>query len=203
MNALDFVWPIVVILGFILGYRKGFFASVTKPIKLVAALSLTVLVALPVINLIKPFFINKIASWMNNTIVEAGISVTDELPTAIKFFADLLRIDTNEIATLEGVVTELSGRLGGFVAIIISYVSLFIIFILLLKLVIALFDIAFRKGMLGKINSVLGLILGGAIAFVAASILVNIVGAFASGVIQGPISQFFKNFNPLVLLLEF
>ncbi len=203
MNVLDFVWPIVVILGFVFGYRKGFFASVTRPIKFLASISLTVLVALPVINLIKPFFTDKIFVWMSTKIEEAGVVDALEIPKGIKFLADLLRIEVSEITSVDVLVSDLSSRVGGFISIIISYVCLFIIFMLLLTLVIALLNLAFNKGILKKINKILGVLLGGVIAAVAACVLVNIVGAFAPGAIEGPISQFFSRFNPVTILFGF
>ncbi len=203
MNIFDAVWIIVVVIGFLLGYKKGFFGSITKPIKIVASICLTVIVASPVINVwTRSFFVGKVETWINETLSEVGTATIEELPSVLQFSVELLQIDVEGLETVEEMVSAMAAPIGNFIAVIVTYVALFIVFMILLTILVSLLDIAFNKGFLGKVNRFMGLLLGGVIAAVIACILANIIGSFAPGLVGGPVSQFFKNFNPFSLVLR-
>lgn len=74
---------------------------------------------------------------------------------------------------------------------------------LLLTLLIALLDVVFTRGILGKINKVLGLLLGGVIAMVVACVAANIINLISPEAASGAITQFFKNINPFAIMMKF
>ena len=67
MKVFDFVLLAIMLIGMILGYKKGFFGSITKPIKLIASFSLTVVIATPVLNSwTRPLFVEKVREILTN-----------------------------------------------------------------------------------------------------------------------------------------
>lgn len=205
---------IVVIVGGILGYKKGFFESITKPLKIIASICLTVIVAAPILNVwTRPLFTEKTQGWISEALLEnsqlSGEMVIDDLPLVFRLMIEILNVDTSNLdanATTEELINEISSKLAGpvgnFFAVIVTYAAVFLVLSIVLSIVISLLDIAFKKGTLGKINRVLGAVLGVVIAIVAACVLANIAYKILPSVSDGVITQFFKNINPFAIILQ-
>ena len=215
MKVFDIIILVIMAIGLILGYKKGFFGSITKPIKLVASVCLTIVISSPIINVwTRPLFTEKVESWIFSAIMEncpelTATTAEKGLPLMFRLIAETLKIDLASLdpaATTEEIVAliaeQMSLPIGNLVAVVVTYVALFIILLILLTVLVALLDAVFTTGWLGKVIKVLGLLLGAVVAAVIVSVLANIIGAFAPSVVSGAISQFFKNLNPFSFLMK-
>lgn len=214
MKVFDFVLLAIMLIGMILGYKKGFFGSITKPIKLIASFSLTVVIATPVLNSwTRPLFVEKVRVWIYDSLInslpEISADATDSIPAALKIFAELFKVDLGGLdasAGTEAVINEVASKMalpiGNLIAVIVTYLALFLVILLLLKILIALLDVIFTKGLLGKINKILGLLLGMVVTTVVCCIIVSLVGKISYEAVAGPVCQFFMNFNPFSLLMK-
>ena len=215
--VLDIILIIILAIGCFLGFKKGFFGAVTKPIKLIASICLTIVVASPIINAWSgPFFIGMVEPWVYDTLIQsypdAGAEFSAEsLPVVLKIAAELLKLDipTEGAAgqtAVEAVLADISAKMavpiGNFIAVVATYVALFLIFMILLTVLIKLLDTVFTKGWLGKVNKFFGMLLGAVVATVISSVLANIVNAVAPTVADGAVTQFFINFNPFSLIMQ-
>lgn len=216
MTILDFILPILVVIGFLLGYKKGFFATVTKPLKLVFALCLTVLLAAPVINAwTRPFFAGKVEGWIYSSMLESCPDITaetasDSLPTMIKLMAGMFKVDFSGAeaeSTADGVISAISKEMalpvGNLIAVIVTYVALFIVSIILTKILLAILNKLVKKGLLGRVNKWLGLLFGGMLAVIASCIISSIAYKISPDFAGGMISTFFRNINPFAILMKF
>lgn len=214
MKVLDYILIAVILISLILGYKRGFFGSITKPIKVIAAICLTVVVSTPILNAwTRPMFTEKVEVWIYDSLMsslpESGAEgVTEALPAALKVLANLFKVDLSAIDTslgIEAVINEISAQMaapiGNLIAVVVTYVVLYVVFLLLLKIAIALLDAIFTTGWLGKINKFFGVLLGAVFATVICCIIVSIIGKISYETIEGPVSQFFRNFNPFVLVV--
>lgn len=214
MKIFDFVLLAIMLVGIILGYKKGFFGSITKPIKLIASFSITVVVAAPLINAwTRPLFVEKIRAWIYDSLIQSMPEVSgetvDSIPTVLKVFANLFNVDLSGIdpsAGTEFIINEIAEKMalpiGNLIAVVVTYLVLFVIILLILKILIALLDVIFTKGLLGKVNKFLGMVLGMVVTTVVCCILASIVGKISYEAVAGPVCQFFMNFNPFSLLLQ-
>ena len=87
-------------IGGFLGYKKGFFGTITKPLKKIGAICLTVIVSAPIINsLTRPFFVTKVQNWINKVLTEnSGLSdniLQEDLPFVFRLMIKTMNIDIN------------------------------------------------------------------------------------------------------------
>ncbi len=215
MKVFDIIILLIMAVGVILGCKKGFFGSITKPVKLVASICLTIVISSPIINAwTRPLFVGKVEGWVYSGIMENCPDITagtaqESLPLMFRLLAETLKLDLSNLdpaATTEDIVTLIAEQLavpvGNFIAVVVTYAALFVVLMILLTVLVALLDAVFTTGWLGKVNRVLGLLLGAVVAAVIASILANIIGAFAPNVVSGAVSQFFKNINPFSIIMQ-
>ena len=216
MTVFDIILLVIMLLGLFVGYKRGFFGSITKPLKLILSICLTIVVSSPIINAwTRPFFTGKVSAWIYSSLLEAYSGATEgvaaeEIPSALKFMAELFNLDMSSLesgASSEEVLSlmadKMAAPIGNLIAVVVTYLALFIIFMILLKLVIWLFDSVFKKGLIGKVNKILGLLLGGVIAMVVACVVANIAGAVSADLARGAVTQFFKNINPFAIVMSF
>jgi len=216
MTVLDLILPIVVIIGILLGYKKGFFATITKPLKTIFAICLTILVAAPIINAwTRPYFAGKVQDWIFTSMLEncpdiTGETAADSLPFLIRIFARIYDVDfgaAEEATTAEGVINaiaeEMALPIGNLVAVIVTYVALFIVSLIFTKIMLAILNKLVKKGLLGRVNKILGLVTGGMFAMIAACIISNIAYKISPEFAGGAISVFFRNINPFAFLMKF
>lgn len=216
MTVLDFILPVLVVIGLLLGYKKGFFAMVTKHLKLVFALCLTILVAAPIINAwTRPLFTGKVETWVYSSLMEncpdiTAQTATDSLPSILKLTAKMFDVDftaAEEASGAEGVIAAISKEiaipLGNLIAVVVTYVVLFIVSLILTKIILAILNKLVKKGLLGRVNKYLGLVFGGMIAAILSCIVSSIAFKISPEFADGMISTFFRNINPFAILMKF
>ncbi|MBE6536762.1 MAG: CvpA family protein [Ruminococcaceae bacterium] len=216
MTVLDLILPIIVVIGFLLGYKKGFFETVTKHLKLVFALCLTILTAAPIINTwTRPFFAGKVEGWIYSSLLENCPDITaetasDSLPMLIKLMANLFKVDfsgaeqaNSAEEVLSAISKEMSLPVGNLIAVVVTYVALFIVSLVLTKIILAILNKLVKKGLLGRLNKWLGLLFGGMLAAISACIISSIAYRISPEFADGAISTFFRNINPFAILMKF
>lgn len=216
MTVLDLILPFIVVIGILLGYKKGFFATITKPLKIVFAVCLTILLAAPIINVwTRPYFAGKVQGWIAASMLENCPDITaetasDSLPLLIKLFAAVCDVDfgaAEQATTAEGVINaiaeEIALPIGNLIAVIVTYVALFIVSLIFTKIMLAIIDKLVQKGILGKVNKFFGLLAGGMFAMIASCIISNIAYKISPDFANGAISTFFRNINPFAILMKF
>lgn len=216
MTILDLILPIIILIGLLLGYKKGFFETVTKPLKLVFALCLTILLAAPIINTwTRPFFAGKVEGWMFSSMMEQCPDITSEtasesLPSLIKLMANLFNVDfsvtdgaNSAEAVISAIAKEMALPVGNLIAVIVTYVALFIVSLILTKIILAILNALVKKGLLGRINKFLGLLFGGMLGAILACIVASIAYKISPEFADGAISSFFRNINPFAILMKF
>ncbi len=216
MTVLDLILPIIIVIGLLLGYKKGFFATVTKPLKLVFALCLTILLAAPIINTwTRDFFTGKVEGYIFSSIMESCPDITAEsasesLPALLEFMVRVFDIEFTTIeqagsaeAVIAAISKEMALPIGNLIAVIVTYVALFFVSMILTKIVLAILNKLVKKGLLGRINKFLGLIFGGMLGIIAACIISSIAYKISPEFADGAVSNFFREFNPFAILMKF
>ena len=211
-TVIDGVLLGIVLLGMLFGTMRGFFAAISKPIKIIGSLCITFCIASPVISgWTKPYFTNlfteKIsANLMANFGTITSATVNEELPFFLKIVSGFSGMDLSAVEATSGeefiaqISAMLGASLGNAVAFAVTYLALFVIISLVLSLLLAILNSVVSKGPLGVINKILGFLLGTAVAMVLACIVASITASVSEGFVGGFIYDFFKNFNPLKLV---
>ncbi len=215
LTILDGILAVVVLIGVFLGYVKGFFATITKPVKIIGAGCITFCISNPIIETwTRPFFTEKANVWINDMLIEKCPEITadnasESLPFILRLVANMFKIDVSTLganATTEDFIAEISAALsvptGNLIATAVTYVVLFIILLILLSVIVAIIGTVIDSGPLAIVDKILGLVLGTAIAFVVCCLVANVVGNVAKDFGGGFIYDFFKNFDPFSLLLS-
>lgn len=219
---VDIVLLSVLLLGFFLGYKRGFVKTVAKPVKLVAVWACS-------IKFCSAFADRLIAPLIQSTVTEklslflkekcgdlTASNVSEELPTILKIAAGIFNINVNEIAA--GAGDSLTDRLAetftqplvSLVSVVISFVLLLLICSVLFSLLLWILNGVFRTHTLSWLNRLLGVLFGAALALIVAWCLSMLFGyilgfkVFSSLNFEGgAIYRFFKTYHPLDLLLGF
>ena len=223
---VDALLVLVVFIGTVVGYKRGFIGFIAKPVKFVLSLVLSFgyagrfasavvspMIEAPATNYIKEFL------YTNCQNITAG-NVKDELPTMLKIAAATFNVDIEQVASdatgavVDAIADKLTSPVIGVIAMVISFVVLLIV--LNIALSIALFSIKmlFKNGVLGFFNKGLGLIFGFAFSFVVAwalavgfDFVIHLPSLEANAWVQsfegGAIYRFLNEYNPIELLLSF
>ena len=222
---VDVILVLIVVIGAVFGMKRGFFLTVTKPVKWFLAFLLAFALATPVANsIIQPIIEEPVTNQLSEYLDEKCEGITPEnadkkLPTLLKLAAGAFDIDVNTIGAdgesfTKAVANELSEPAVHLVSLILAFIVVYILAKLLLGFSISLLNHVFEVGVLDTFNKVLGFVFGAAFAFVAAWLLVAIFGYvisipsvaktdFAASFDSGIIYDFFKRISPLDLLLSF
>lgn len=216
MTVLDLLLPIIIVIGLLLGYKKGFFETVSKPLKLVFTICLTIITAAPIINVwTRPLFTGKVHGWIYSSLMERCPDITaetasDSLPTILKLTAELFKIDITtsaELSSAEAIIDAVSEKMalpiGNLIAVVVTYVVLFFVSLIFTKILLAILNKCVKKGFLGRVNQFLGLITGGMIATVLACIISSIAFKVSPEFASGQVSTFIRNINPFAILMKF
>ena len=208
-TVMDFILLVVVLIGMLFGLKQGFFNSIPGFVRHIAALGLTVFISSAVIDYwTGPYFSGMIAEKVEVYIIENCPDITSEtaavlLPTALMVFAGMLGA---QIPSSAGVSTEeyikilakvVSEPVGNAIAVVVTYVALFLIITIALKLLLMLLDVIFSEGLLGWINRILGMLLSGGICALIAVIVANLTMFFVPDFQGGAVFNFFLKLNPL------
>ena len=220
--VIDIILIAILVVGFVMGYKRGFVKTVAKPVKLVAVWACTIkscsfVGARFIAPLVQAPVTNKLAQFLQEKCQElTAANVSEELPTLLKMAAGLFDIDIDQVAANAG--DALAQKLAEtFTEPIVSVVSVVIAFVLLLLVFSVLFSVAlwllnaiFHMKPLAWFNRLLGVLFGSAFALIIAWLVSMVLGfifnlpALSSvGFEGGAVYRFFREYHPLDLLLGF
>ena len=213
MTALDIVLVLIFLIGMFIGWAKGFFAIITKPIKVILAAVLTYLTAGSLIEgWTGPYFKTLLADKINVFLLEkcpdlAASQSNDALPSILKLAAKIFEVDISAASgsgadLISEVSSMLSDPLGSLVATVVTYVAGFFVILILLSLLISLFSIIFRSGVLRIIDSSAGLVLMAGVSFMLSCLVATVVANVAPDFAGGVVFVFFRDFDPIGKLLS-
>lgn len=208
------------------GIKMGFFNIAAKPIKIVLGIAFALslcnvvgthvvapMIQAPITNYIKEFMYDNCSNLSPENVVE-------EMPTLLKMAGaafNVQMVDMNGMTTdavLENIIFNLTSPAVILISIVIAFILLYFIAKLAFSGGILLVNSVFDVGIIGKINRIMGFILAGLLAFLAAWALVGIVDFFFhlsifDGVEAirsfrgGWIYRLFNSLSPIELLLSF
>ncbi len=208
-TVADVVLSLVLIIGVLLGACRGFFAVLSKPVKIIGALCITFCIASPIISSFSaPYFSEVFADKIEGLLLSdfpdiAAAGTIDVLPFYLRIVATLSDIDPTGLSAAEVIpylAQSFGNAIGTFVAFIVTYFGLFIAISIILGVLISLLDKVISTGFIGVINRILGLALGGAVSVVLCCIVANIISLVSPEFVGGFVYTFFKDFNPLQLI---
>ena len=215
-TVIDGVLTLTVLICAIIGVARGFFATLSKPVRIIASVCLTFCIASPIISAwTGPYFINRFSMSIEEYLIANCGNITAEnalnsLPTLLKLFAFISGVELgSDLENMTGadIISNLAEKLGAAVgnavAVAVTYLGLFIILSLLLGVVLSVFNKIFSSGVLGVINKILGLIFGLSIGVVLSCLIASIVSNVSPDFLGGFVYDFFKTFNPLSFILSF
>ena len=226
---LNIILGSILIGGIYLGYKKGFLKIAAAPVRIFAAIALTFFCCAPIGNaLIKPLVQEPISNYTADYLYEnckelTPDNVEDELPTLLKMAAGIADIDVDEIAKeaenegraiIDAVADKLTEPLASLIAVVITFILLYFVSKILIGILISLLNQLLKKGVLGWVNKILGVVFGSLGALVAAWATVAILefvfhsalfadNAYVSQFEGHALYLFFKTYSPLELLLSF
>lgn len=211
---------LILVGGGVYGYRKGLFKLVARPLRVILCLALAFSLCGSVGDeLISPLIAPAVKNYLLELLEQQRIGVDttiDNLPTVLKILIGLLALGgTSDIEwTVDKLVDLLAAPFSSLVSRIIAFVILVALAMLILKLTIIAIESLLDAGVLGKINSILGVILSGCISFLLAWAFVSVVdylfhlemlrdSARLEGFVGGPIYRLLREASPIWLLLSF
>ena len=222
---IDVIIAAILIVGIIVGIKRGFFLTATKLVKWFAAIAIAfALSGLVAGEFIEPIIeepvTNQISDYlMDKCDVLTAENAKDELPTILKLAANMVDVDLDSLeGDGEALITEIVDKLAGPVihlfAVVVSFFLLYILSKIVLSILIVLLNSIFEHGILGVCNKILGLVFCGGIAFVVAWLFVLLFSyvinvpfvedmAWARDFDGGFLYDFFKRMSPLDILLSF
>lgn len=216
----------IIVFGAVIGMRRGLVGLAAKPVKLVAALviafnfcgmiaetAITPLISEPITNYVTEYLYEHCANITSE-------NVMSELPTFIKLAASVAGINIESLAeqntgaVLEALVQNLTAPVINAASVIIAFVLIYIVTRILFAFVLMLMKGIFRRGVLGLVNKIIGLVFGLALAILAAWAVCALIGivfdlpAFDSIPMisefeGGFLYKFFEEHNPVEMLLSF
>ena len=222
----DIILAVIIMYGLTVGFKNGFVKTISKPIKPVAALAIAVIAARPVSGFtFNPLLKKLIGAPINDFFVkkcsEITAGVTDNIPTAIKFFGSLAGVDVEKLvaeatqdSVIQSIVDSLTTPIISTIAVMVTFVVVFFLAKLLIAIFFALVDAIANIGVLSIVNSTLGLVFGGVFSLAVAWALVLVTNfvlgfdAFSSvewvkDFNGGPTYNLIREFSPINLLLSF
>ena len=224
---LNLVICAIMAFGVIFGIRRGFISMAAKPVRFVATLA----IAFALCNgfsdaIIRPIVDASITNYIKDFMYTncqglTAENISEELPTLLKMAAGLLGINVEEIASgvapgevLDEVLGTLTAPVVDIISVIISFCILYFIFKLLLTVGLWFLSAVFSSGLFGLLNRILGIVFGILCAIIASWAFVSLMEfilhlpAFANNPSMadfegGFLYSFFKEYNPVELLLSF
>ena len=224
---VDVILCAIILIGAIIGVKRGFVKIAARPVKFFASLAIAFALAATVADsFILPLLETPITNYLTEFLRENYGNLTAEtagtdLPTLIRFSAFLLGLDINEVvaeggneAVVDIVIDKLVAPVIGIIANVIAFIIVFIVLNILFSILFAIINAIFSRGGLGVLNRSLGCIVSAALSFSIAWGLAVIAAfvvhsdSFGSAEIfrdftGGPIYNFFNTYNPIQLLLNF
>ena len=224
-TLLDLLLVLILVIASYLGYTRGFFNMLTKPLRLLFCLwfafSLCTFVGermiLPLIegrisNIISDFLYEKFAVLRTDQAIE-------EIPTIIKIAAAVfdLQIDYSQDffeQAAERLILSVISPTVKLISIAVAFLILLFVSRLMIDLLINVLDSILTLGLIGSVNRILGVLLSSAFGFFAVWGLVTVTDMLLNSQMLvhlqivndfsgGPIYKFFQSFSPVRLLLSF
>ena len=224
--VVDIVLVAIVLIGAIVGIKKGFVRMAAKPVKFVAAIALAFAICSGVAEtFITPLIEEPITNYVSEFLYENCSNLTadnaaEELPTLLKISAAIFNINVTDVAegagnaVIDAIVDNFTAPVINVISVIISFVVVYLLASLVFSIVLAIINAIFSNGVLGVLNKILGFIFTGAVAFIASWALavlfafvihlpmlegVELLNEFDGGFIY----NFFNTYSPIELLLSF
>ena len=224
--VVDLILVAVVVVGIVLGWRRGFVGIVAKPVKFAASLGISFGFAKAFsTSIVLPMIESPASNYVRDFLYKNCSGITaetaaDELPTLMKIAAAVFDIDISQVAEGSGgsvidvIAEKLTHPVISMVSIVISFFALLIISNIVLAIAIAIIKSLFKKGILGAFNKVLGVIFGLAFFFIISwglavifELIINIPSvseaSWAAEFEGGFVYAFLNEYNPIELLLSF
>lgn len=210
---LDVVFGIIILVGLIIGIKKGFISIVSKPIKIIAAVAISISFASPVgAGIIQPHLQQPITDafaqqlYENCPDIDAETTV-EELPTMLKLVASVFNIEISETAeSADDAIAQIAETFAtpvvNAISVAVGFVILIVASSILLSVAFMLLNSVFNTGPLAIINRALGAVIMVLFALIICWAVVSFAGdklPFQGGFLY----EFFKNQNPMELLLQF
>lgn len=219
---LDLIIVLILVIGSYFGYTRGFFRMVTRPMRLILCVSLSLafcravgeslilpLIEVPITDFIKEYMLERST--------DLGSSGVVKIPTLLKIAAVIFNLPIDvSTDSAESAVEQTVNLLATPAINIISVALAFLILLLLLRitfnLLVDIADSFLSLGIIGSLNRFFGVVLSCALAFVVAWLFTQSADLlFRSPIFEGsdtvgdfdggPIYRFFIGFSPLRLLL--
>ena len=178
-NIFDFILAVIILVGTIVGARKGFFKSVLRTFAGIISVVIAWLGTKQLSVIIKDKFIynaieekisNIIGSNIENTSVIDSDALAKSVPDAFRLVAKIARFDINEVAQSaidrgQNAISDFSAAISSNIANIISVMIAFVVILLLsnlaLRLLASALDVIFKNvPILKQINTILGFAFG-------------------------------------------
>ncbi len=220
--VIDIALVLIVVIGAIIGLKRGFISTVARPVKFFACLIISFSLAAPLsTGVIEPMVGESVQNQMEDYLVDKIAADDDgeiELPTLVRIAASLLDIDIDGLENTEDYAEALVERIASpiihLLGVIISFVILYFASKLVLGLLLKILNSMFNSGVAGALNKTLGLVFNTVfsviIAWCAVCVLSFVLNTslcqsieFVSEFDGGFVYNFFKNMSPLDLLLSF
>lgn len=217
----EIVLILILVFGSYIGYKKGLFVLVAKPLSFLACLwiSFSFYVSLGD-RFVAPLIGAPVKSYLNEYLTSrcGDYCTVGDLPTIIKISAVLFDLPIENLSNNSLLVTEISDRFADQLILTIGRAVGFVFLLLLsrmvLKSLIKLVSKIFDVSIIGKINRGFGVVLSGLFAFVVAWGVVSLtdylfrLGDFsqtesAYAIMSGKLYVFFASLSPLKLLFSF
>ena len=220
----DVILIVLIAAGIIVGAKRGFIATVAKPVKLVLSIFLAfTLDNFVADSLIKPTISSSVTTKLSSFLLEKYSSVTaatsGELPLLIRLAAAMAGVDPEYIeaegeAYIVQLVDKVTDPVITILSLIIAWILLYIVFRIVLSLLLKLINSLVEDGVVGAANRITGCIVTTLLAFAVSWCVV----AVTDFIFHMPASQsvgwiadfnggfmydFYKSISPLELLLSF
>ena len=208
-TVADGALALVIALGVFLGAFRGFFAMLSRPVKIIAAICLTFCIASPIItNFTAPYFSELFRVKLESYLIScfpglAAETAIESLPFYLRIVARLSNINPSGVAAeelLPFLAESLANAMGTFIAFAVTYLGLFIVISLVVGILISSLNKLVSIGLIGVINRILGLILGGVISIALCCIIASLISLLSPEFTGGFVYTLFKDFNPLQLI---
>ena len=221
---LDIILVGILLAGMVIGALKGFIKVVTKPLRPLLTFSISFYAAPPIgEKLIAPLICepltNQISSFLHENCAAITAESVEKLPTLVKLAAALAGVDLPTLSDdadgiIASVVEALALPIVNIIATIVAFAILFIVFRFLLSLLFSVANNVFGRGVFGVFNRILGCLASGLLAVFIAWGFVSLFEYVVHfpGIVDAPIFAeftggsvyaFFKQYNPVELLLSF
>lgn len=221
---IDLILVVILAIGVIVGIKRGFIASISKPVRRILAILIAFSCAASVgAVIVSPLISEPITTRITESLyancpdITADTAVA-ELPLILKMVAGMAGVDISEAAegtddVIKALVEVISAPAIQAISSAIAFVLLFILSNLLLRLLFFILNHYSQEGILGIINRGVGCLINMLFAFVIDWLLVSVFAflldsallsstEWAVNFYGGFVYRFFDTLNPLELLLK-